>query len=212
MRLRSSSAVREGAKYVMVPVVSCSEIFGFCEEIFIRQFPVHYINDGLKSQRIGKAMKKITPFLWFNGNAEEAMSFYVSIFKNSKVLSVSRSGASGPGPEGTVMSVNFKLDGQEFIALNGGPEFKFTPAVSLYVNCEDQEEVDALWKKLSKGGEVLQCGWVKDKFGMCWQIIPKVLGVLMGDKDKVKAARVMEAMLKMKKIETAKLIKAYGKK
>ena len=148
-------------------------------------------------------MKKITPFLWFDDQAEEAMRFYVSIFKNSKVLSVS------PGPDGKVFSVNFELDGQEFIGLNGGPIYKFTDAISFYVNCETQQEVDSLWEKLTEGGAEVQCGWLKDKYGLSWQIVPAVLGELLADPDQVKAQRVMQAMLQMKKIEIAGLWQAY---
>jgi len=119
-------------------------------------------------------MQKITPFLWFDGQAEEAMNFYISIFKNSKIINVSRYGEAGPGPKGTVMSATFQLEGQQFMALNGGPHFTFTPAISLFVNCEAQEEVDELWKKLSAGGSEERCGWLKDKFGLSWQIIPSV--------------------------------------
>src|SRR4051794_31736447 len=128
-------------------------------------------------------MQKITPFLWFDGKAEEAMNFYVSVFKNSKVGSVSRYGDAGPGPKGSVMSATFQLEGQEFMALNGGPMFKFTPAISFFVNCQTQEEVDDLWSKLSEGGEKNRCGWLKDKFGVSWQIIPAALGEMMRDKD-----------------------------
>ena len=149
-------------------------------------------------------MKKITPFLWFDTRAEEAMNFYVSIFKNSKVLSVS------PGPNGRAMSVSFELEGQEFMAFNAGPEFKFTEAISLFVDCKTQEEVDELWEKLSAGGEKSRCGWLKDKFGLSWQIIPSALGELMGDKDPEKSKRVMEAMLQMKKIDIKTLQQAYG--
>lgn len=148
-------------------------------------------------------MKKITPFLWFDDQAEEAMNYYVSIFKNSRVLSVS------PGSNGKAFTVSFELDGQEFTALNGGPQYKFTEAISLFVNCETQEEVDELWEKLSAGGEQVQCGWLKDKFGLSWQIIPTALGELLGDPDPVKSQRVMQAMLKMKKIEIAGLKQAY---
>ena len=148
-------------------------------------------------------MKKITPFLWFDDQAEEAMNFYVSIFKHSKVLSVS------PGPNGKAFTVNFELDGQEFTALNAGPLFKFTEAISFFVNCETQAEVDELWKKLSAGGEEGQCGWLKDKYGLSWQIVPTALGELMGDPDPGKSQRVMQAMLKMKKIDIAGLRKAY---
>lgn len=164
-------------------------------------------------------MQKITPFLWFNNNAEEAMNFYVSIFsarggsanggKDSKIMSVSRYGDGGPGPKGTVMTATFQLEGHEFIALNGGPHHKFTEAISLFVNCGTQEEVDELWEKLSEGGEKGPCGWLKDKFGLSWQIIPSILGKLMRDKDSKKGKRVMEAMLQMKKIEIKTLLRAY---
>jgi len=154
-------------------------------------------------------MQKITPFLWFDDQAEEAMNFYVSIFKNSKVLSVSRYGEGGPRPKGMVMTATFQLDGQEFTALNGGPEFHFTEAISLYVNCETQEEVDDLWDKLSDGGEKGRCGWLKDKYGLSWQIIPTALGELLGVKDAVKAERVMQAMLQMDKIDIQVLKRAY---
>src|SRR3990172_4890005 len=134
-------------------------------------------------------MQKITPFLWFDGNAEEAMNFYNSIFQHSKIGSITRYGEEGPGPKGTVMSATFQLDGQEFIALNGGPQFTFSPAISFFVNCETQEEVDELWEKLSEGGEKQRCGWLKDKNGLSWQIIPTVLGELLRDKDAEKANR-----------------------
>ena len=154
-------------------------------------------------------MQKITTFLWFDNQAEEAMNFYCSIFKNSKILSVSRYGEAGPGPKGQVMTGTFQLNGQEFMALNGGPEFKFTEAISLFVNCETQQEVDELWGKLSEGGEEGPCGWLKDKYGLSWQIVPTLLGKLLGDKDAAKAQRVMQAMLKMKKIDTRILQEAY---
>ena len=149
-------------------------------------------------------MQKITPFLWFNDNAEEAMNFYVSIFKNSQIVHVNRIG----GPEGPVITATFQLEGQEFMALNGGPHFKFTEAISLFVSCEDQAEVDELWAKLTDGGEESQCGWLKDKFGLSWQIIPKALGECLGDPDPVKAQRAMQAMLQMQKIDIQKLIDA----
>ena len=155
-------------------------------------------------------MQKITPFLWFNDQAEEATNFYVSIFKDSEVLNVSRYGEGGPGAKGTVMSTTFQLEGQEFYALNGGPHFTFTPAISLFVNCETQEEVDDLWEKLSEGGEKQRCGWLKDKYGLSWQIIPTTLGKLMRDKDPQKAKNVMQAMMKMDKIDIQKLKEAYG--
>jgi predicted 3-demethylubiquinone-9 3-methyltransferase (glyoxalase superfamily) len=154
---------------------------------------------------------KITPFLWFDDKAEEAMNFYVSIFKNSKVGSVTRYGDAGPGPKGTVMSARFQLDGQDFFALNGGPLFKFTEAISFFVNCETQEEVDDLWEKLTSGGGTPQrCGWLKDKFGLSWQIIPKALGEMLGDKDPKKSQSVMQAMLQMNKIDIQRLKEAYG--
>ena len=154
-------------------------------------------------------MQKITPFLWFNDNAEEAMSCYVSIFKNSKVLNVARYGEAGPGPNGTVMTATFQLDGQEFVALNGGPHFKFTEAISFVVYCETQEEVDEFWEKLSEGGEKSRCGWLKDKYGLSWQIVPTVLAELYQDKDAEKTKRVMEAMLKMDKLDIKTLKQAY---
>ena len=154
--------------------------------------------------------QKITTFLWFNGNAEEAANHYVSIFKDSKILSVARYGDAGPGPKGSVMTVQFQLEGQEFIALNGGPQFKFTEAISLLVNCDTQKEVDELWSKLSAGGEEGPCGWLKDKFGLSWQIVPSRLGKMIQDKDAKKAKRVMEAMLQMKKMDIARLEQAYG--
>jgi len=154
-------------------------------------------------------MQKITPFLWFDGKAEEAMNFYISVFKNSKVVRVSRSGEGGPGPKGTVMSASFQLQGQDFFALNGGPQFTFTPAISLFVNCETQQEVDELWEKLSEGGKKERCGWLKDKYGLSWQIVPSVLGKLLGDKDPSKANRVMMAMLQMDKIDIERLQQAY---
>jgi predicted 3-demethylubiquinone-9 3-methyltransferase (glyoxalase superfamily) len=148
-------------------------------------------------------MKKITPFLWFDTQAEEAMNFYASIFKNSKAGEVSR------GPDGKAVSVTFQLEGQDFMAFNAGPEFKFNEAISFFVNCETQEEVDYYWEKLTAGGGEGQCGWAKDKFGLWWQIIPSALGQLMGDPDPVKAQRVMQAMLKMNKIDIAGLRRAY---
>ena len=154
-------------------------------------------------------MQKITPFLWFDGQAEEAMKFYASIFKNSKIGNVSRYGKGGPGPEGAVMTATFELEGQKFMALNGGPLFKFNEAISLFVDCETQEEVDELWEKLSAGGQKSRCGWLKDKFGVSWQIIPRALGELLGDKDPKKSSRVMQAMLKMDKIDIAGLKQAY---
>lgn len=154
-------------------------------------------------------MQKITPFLWFNDQAEEAMNFYTSIFKNSKIGSVSRYGEAGPGPAGQVMTAAFTLNGQDFIALNGGPQFPFTEAISFEVSVETQAEVDELWAKLTEGGEGGPCGWLKDKFGLSWQIVPTALTELLGDKDPEKAGRVMQAMLKMQKIDIAALKRAY---
>jgi predicted 3-demethylubiquinone-9 3-methyltransferase (glyoxalase superfamily) len=153
-------------------------------------------------------MPKISPFLWFDNQAEEAMAFYTSIFKNSKIGNVSRYGDAGPGPKGSVMVASFELDGMPFTALNGGPMFKFTEAVSFYVDCDSQEEVDYYWDKLSAGGSPSQCGWLKDKFGLSWQIIPSALPKLLGDPDRAKANRVMQAMLQMRKIDVAALQKA----
>ena len=153
-------------------------------------------------------MQKITPFLWFNDNAEEAMNFYVSIFRNSKVGRVTRYGDAGLGPKGQVMSATFTLEGQEFMALNGGPQFRFTPAISLFVSCETQQEVDELWSKLSAGGSEDRCGWLTDKFGLSWQIIPTALGRLLSESDPAKSQRAMRAMLGMRKIEIAALQEA----
>lgn len=154
--------------------------------------------------------QKIKTFLWFDTNAEEAANFYVSLFEDSRILNIARCGDAGPGPKGSAMTVNFQLAGQEFVALNGGPHFKFTEAISLLVDCGSQKEVDELWSKLTAdGGAESQCGWLKDKFGLSWQIIPKALFKLMGDPDPVKSKRVMEAMLKMRKIDIAGLERAY---
>ncbi len=155
-------------------------------------------------------MKKITPFLWFDGKAEEAMNFYVSLFKNSKVVSITRYGEAGPGPKGTVMTAAFQLNGQEFTALNGGPQFTFSPAISFVANCETQQEVDELWEKLSEGGEKQVCGWLKDKYGLSWQVVPTVLVEMLQDKDPEKAGRVMKAMLQMGKIDIKTLQQAYN--
>ena len=154
-------------------------------------------------------MQKITPFLWFNDNGEEAINFYTSIFKNSKIVSIRRYGKAGPGQEGSFMTGTFLLEGQEFYALNGGPMYKFTPAISFFTKCETQAEVDELWEKLSTGGRTDRCGWLQDKFGVSWQIIPNALGELLGDKDPEKAGRVMMAMLKMSKIDIEGLRKAH---
>jgi predicted 3-demethylubiquinone-9 3-methyltransferase (glyoxalase superfamily) len=147
-------------------------------------------------------MQTVTPFLWFDGKAEEAMNFYLSVFKNSTVTNVAR------GPGGSVMSASFELDGQKFIALNGGPMFSFTPAVSFFVNCDTQQEVDELWDKLSAGGKKERCGWLKDKFGLSWQVVPSVLGKLLQDTDAAKRNRVMTAMLRMDKLDIEELTHA----
>ena len=154
-------------------------------------------------------MQKIMPCLWFDSQAEEAAKFYVSIFKNSKIGRISRYGEAGPGPKGSVMTVEFQLEGQDFIGLNGGPHFKFTEAISLSVDCKTQEEVDQLWEKLSEGGEKVQCGWLKDKYGLSWQIVPGVLSEMLADPDPAKSRRVMESMLKMKKLDIKALERAY---
>jgi predicted 3-demethylubiquinone-9 3-methyltransferase (glyoxalase superfamily) len=156
-----------------------------------------------------RRMQKITPFLWFDDKAEEAVNFYVSVFKNSKILSVTRYGEEGPGPKGMVMSATCQLDGQEFFALNGGPLFTFSPAISFFVKCQTQQEVDELWEKLSEGGEKQRCGWLKDKYGVSWQIIPDALGQMLQDKDAKKSKRVMQAMLQMNKIDINGLKLAY---
>jgi predicted 3-demethylubiquinone-9 3-methyltransferase (glyoxalase superfamily) len=155
-------------------------------------------------------MQKITPFLWFDGKAEEAANFYISIFKDAKITKVTRHGGAGPGAKGTVMSVIFELEGQEFFALNGGPHFTFSPAISFFVNCETQGEVDALWEKLSAGGEKQRCGWLKDKFGVSWQVIPTALGRLLHDQDPAKSQAVMRAMMQMDKIDIAGLEHAHA--
>jgi predicted 3-demethylubiquinone-9 3-methyltransferase (glyoxalase superfamily) len=156
-------------------------------------------------------VQKITPFLWFDNQAEEAMRFYTSIFKNSKIMSVSRYGDGGPGPKGAVMTGTFKLNGQEFMALNGGPHFKFTEAISFFVNCESQREIDDLWEKLSAGGGSKgRCGWLKDQFGVSWQVVPTVLGELLYGKDPTRSKRVMDALLKMDKISIDGLKQAYA--
>jgi predicted 3-demethylubiquinone-9 3-methyltransferase (glyoxalase superfamily) len=152
--------------------------------------------------------QKITPFLWFNGQAEEAARFYVSVFPDSRIGELRRWGEAGPGPKGGVMSATFELEGQEFIALNGGPQFQFTPAISLFVDCRSQAEADELWQRLSADGEQLPCGWLRDRFGVSWQIIPSRLGELLGDRDPAKAAKAMRAMLQMRRIDVAALEKA----
>ena len=159
-------------------------------------------------------MQKIVPFLWFDDQAEEAMKFYTTIFKNSKIGNITRIGDEVPGPKGKVVTASFQLAGQEFMALNGGPVpgFKFNESISFFVNCETQAEVDELWEKLSAGGEEGQCGWLKDKFGVSWQIVPTILGQLLGDKDPEKAQRVTHAMLQMKKLDIEVLKQAYHQK
>jgi predicted 3-demethylubiquinone-9 3-methyltransferase (glyoxalase superfamily) len=153
-------------------------------------------------------MQKITPFLWFDGNAEEAMNFYTSIFRNAKVGSISRYGEAGPGPAGSVLTASFELEGLQFTALNGGPHFKFNEAISFHVACESQEEVDYFWDRLGAGGRIQQCGWLKDKFGVSWQIVPAALPKLLGHPDRAKANRVMQAVLQMKKLDIAALERA----
>jgi predicted 3-demethylubiquinone-9 3-methyltransferase (glyoxalase superfamily) len=155
-------------------------------------------------------MQKIITYLWFNDKAEEAANFYVSLFKNSKINAVRRYGDAGPGPKGSAMSVEFELEGQHFIALNGGPHFTFTPAISLFVNCENQQEVDELWQKFTAGGKESRCGWLQDKYGLSWQIIPTALGKLLSDPDPAKSSRVMKAMLQMGKIDVKALQEAHG--
>ena len=157
-------------------------------------------------------MQKITPFLWFDHQAEEAMQFYTSIFKNSKAGAIARYGDAGPGPKGSVMTATFELEGQPFLALNGGPnpDFKFTPAISFVVNCDTQQEIDMYWEKLSQGGRTNQCGWLTDKFGVTWQIVPSSLGRMMQDKDASRSKRVMHALLKMEKLDIATLERAYA--
>jgi len=153
-------------------------------------------------------MNPITPFLWFDGKAEEAANFYTSVFRNSKILDAMRYGEAGPGPKGSVMSITFELDGQPFIALNGGPQFTFSPAISFFVKCDSQPEVDELWEKLSAGGEKIQCGWLRDKYGISWQIVPAILGELLRDKDPAKSTRVMKAMMQMVKLDIETLKRA----
>ena len=153
-------------------------------------------------------MSDITPCLWFDGNAEEAMNFYTSIFRNAKVGSISRYGEAGPGPAGSVLTASFELEGLQFTALNGGPHFKFNEAISFHVACESQAEVDYFWDRLGAGGQIQQCGWLKDKFGVSWQIVPTALPRLLGNPDRAKANRVMQAMLEMKKLDIAALERA----
>jgi len=155
-------------------------------------------------------VQKITPFLWYDNNAEEAVSLYISVFKNSKITDITRYGDAGPGPKGSVMTIAFQLEGQDFIALNGGPMFKFTEAISLSVDCKTQQEVDELWEKLSAGGQPGQCGWLKDKFGLSWQIVPSALVEMLQDQDAERSNRVMQAMMQMRKIDVASLRRAYA--
>ncbi|HWY15283.1 MAG TPA: VOC family protein [Rhizomicrobium sp.] len=157
-------------------------------------------------------MQKIRPCLWFDGKAEDAAKFYISVFPNSKITDRMVHNEAGPGPKGSVLTVTFELDGQEYVALNGGPHYTFTPAISLFVTCETQDEVDRYWDKLLDGGSPVQCGWITDKFGVSWQIVPRVLGEMLQDKDSVRAARVMQAMFKMIKLDIAALKRAYDEK
>jgi predicted 3-demethylubiquinone-9 3-methyltransferase (glyoxalase superfamily) len=152
--------------------------------------------------------QKITTFLWFDGNAEEAANFYTSVFKNSRIRNITRYGESGPGPKGSVMTVDFELDGVQFTGLNAGPQFKFNEAISQVVHCQTQEEVDYFWEKLSEGGQTIECGWLKDKFGLAWQIVPDVFLELIGDPDEQKKDRVMRAMMQMKKLDIEQIQKA----
>ena len=154
-------------------------------------------------------MHKVTPFLWFDDQAEEAVKLYVSIFGNSRIETVTRYGPAGPGPSGSIMTIAFVLDGQPFVALNGGPLFKFTEAVSFVANCETQEEIDSVWEKLSAGGSRGRCGWLKDRFGLSWQVVPPVLGQWLADRDPARSQRVMQAMLQMDKLDIGRLRQAY---
>jgi predicted 3-demethylubiquinone-9 3-methyltransferase (glyoxalase superfamily) len=165
-----------------------------------------------RSERSGPRAQKITTFLWFDTNAEEAVNFYISVFKNSKITGTVLNGDAGPGPKGTPLTITFQLDGQEFTALNGGPHFKFNEAISQVVHCDTQEEVDYFWEKLSEGGEKVECGWLKDKFGLAWQIVPDVLLELIADSDQEKSQRVMKAMMKMKKLDIEGLQQAAAGK
>lgn len=154
-------------------------------------------------------MQKITPFLWFDNNAEEALNFYTSIFKNSEITQVSRYGDAGPGPKGSLLTARFNLEGQEFLALNGGPQYKFTPAVSFLIDCKTQEEIDYYWDKLLEGGQEQQCGWLVDKYGLSWQVVPAILPKYLSDKDPGKSSRVMQSMMKMVKLDIQELEDAY---
>ena len=166
---------------------------------------------GAKDDRTAPRTQKVTTFLWFDSNAEEAVNFYISVFKNAKILSTVRYGEVGPKPKGTVMTIDFELDGQRLTALNAGPEFKFNEAISLVVHCQDQQEVDYYWEKLSAGGQVIECGWLKDKFGLAWQIVPEIFLDLIRNSDNETRDRVMSAMMKMKKLDIETLIQAAGK-
>ena len=157
-------------------------------------------------------MQKISPFLWFDGKAEEAARFYISVFQNSKIGDILRNGPDGPGPQGSVLTVAFELDGQKFTALNGGPHYKFSPATSFVVNCETQDEVDYYWEKLSAGGKTMQCGWLDDKYGVTWQVVPSVLVKMLQDTDAEKARRVMQTMMQMVKLDIKPLQQAYDGK
>ena len=161
-----------------------------------------------RSERTQPRSQKITTFLWFDNNAEEAVNFYVSVFKNSRIINSARYGDAGPGPKGSIMTIAFELDGQEFTALNGGPQFKFNEAISLVVHCQDQKEIDYFWEKLSEGGEKVECGWLKDKFGVAWQIVPEFLMQVLQGNDQQKTDRVMKAVMQMKKFDIAKLKEA----
>ena len=155
-------------------------------------------------------MQKITPFLWFDNQAEDAAKFYISVFKDAKIKNISRYGDAGPGPKGSVMTVQFELNGQEFVALNGGPQFKFDEAISFVINCGSQEEVDSFWEKLTAdGGEESMCGWLTDKFGLSWQVVPRVLIEMLQDKDPAKSQRVMQAVMQMRKLDIAKVKEAF---
>ena len=161
-----------------------------------------------RNQQTQPAPQKITTFLWYDRNAEEAVNFYVSVFKNSRILNTTHYGDSGAGPKGTVMTIDFELDGQQFAAINGGPTFKFTEAISLVVNCDTQQEVDYFWEKLSEGGQKVECGWLKDKFGLAWQIVPKIVTEVFQSGDQAKVDRMMKAVMQMKKLEIEGLKKA----
>jgi predicted 3-demethylubiquinone-9 3-methyltransferase (glyoxalase superfamily) len=161
---------------------------------------------------MSKSLQKISPFLWFDNQAEEAARFYTSVFKNSRMGAVTRYGETGPGPKGSVMTVAFELEGQQFMALNGGPDFKFTEAVSFVVHCENQQEVDEMWEKLSAGGSEIQCGWLKDRYGLSWQIVPTVFFEMIQDADAERKERVMKAMFQMTKLDIAGLEAAYHRR